>query len=556
MFNHENRPARLFAYICVVLMTFSLAACGQEDSPPPAQPVADSSDDLDNGDSDNGDDDSDENSDDDDSEEDADDGEANEKPVATLAVGTDLSPQQVITVTFSEPMDGDSLEVAGTLAADINIEWQSPDTLELRATHCWPAGEQTLSLMASDMDGLAMDALEAQFDVAPAFTTFQSASVVIGQPDFTSGYPRQNPDAPSAAANTLDHPASAVDYAADSDLLFIGDTLSSRVLAFRGIPDVNNANAAFVVGQPDFSTTAGETSQEKIRRAQGISAQAGKLLIADPDSHRVTIYNHVPESWPAPADVVLGQENFEDFNNACAPHRFNHVHNQFVTPEGKLLVADANNNRVLVWNEIPEEIGTLPDLVLGQSRLDLCAANDDNQSGVTGPTEVPTARTLRHPTGIWSDGERLVIVDNYNHRVLLWHTFPQENFTPADVVLGQGNMHTAVPNDDDIDGETDAAPTARVVNYPWSTWFENNQLFVADADNNRVLVWNGWPEESFAPADVVLGQERFDAFAANGGTEAPTARTFDHPMGVRVVKDKLMITDTNNSRVLIFEAGR
>lgn len=545
--NLEDINSRLLVCVAVVMLSVSLIGCSDDNPPPPPQPVG----------NDNQDDEEDEPEDDDqedDDEQDEDGG--NQKPTAELSPGSTLSPRESVRVTFSEPMDRDTLQLGGTLVEAVDVEWEADHIVMLHTETYWPPGKQSLTINASDGDGLAMDALEVELTVASAYSTFQAASVVIGQQDFSSGDPRQNPDAISAAANTLDHPSSAVDYDADADLLFIGDTFSSRVLAFRGIPETNNANADFVVGQPDFTTTAGETSREKIRRAQGVAAASGKLMVADPDSHRVTIYESPFETWPAPAAVVLGQENFEDFNNACAPDRFNHVHNQFVTPSGKLMVADANNARVLVWNEIPEEMGVLPDLVIGQSNLDICAANDDNQSGVTGPDEDhPTARTLQHPTGIWSDDERLVIVDNYNHRVLLWHEFPQDNFTPADVVLGQGDMNSAIPNDDNVDGEMDAAPTARTVNYPWSVWFENNQLFVADVDNNRVLVWNGWPQESFAPADVVIGQESFDAFAPNGGMDAPTAQTLDHPMGVRVVRDKLLVTDTNNSRILVFEAG-
>ncbi|MBW3567945.1 MAG: hypothetical protein KY410_08330, partial [Proteobacteria bacterium] len=403
---------------------------------------------------------------------------------------------------------------------------------------------------ADDSEGLAMDTLQVNVTVRSTFSTFQAASVVIGQQDFTGGFSRQDPDALAAGANTLDHPSGAVDYVEERDLLYIADTQDARVLGFRGIPEENNANADFVIGQPDFTTTTGETSQERVRRAEAVTARESALLIADPDSHRVTVYNELPESGPGQADVVLGQENFEDFNNACEPHRMNHVHNQFITPSGRLMVADANNNRILVWDEVPEVIGELPDLVIGQRGLDQCAPNDDNQDGFE--DAAASARTLRHPVGIWSDDERLVIVDNYNNRVLLWHEFPKEDFAPADVVLGQLSMDLNVPNDDNGDRNPDAAPTARVVDYPWSAWFEQNQLFVTDAHNHRVLIWNGWPEQSSRPADTILGQDTFEKNLPNAGNENPSARTLNSPMGVRVVDHKLLVTDTNNSRVLIF----
>lgn len=536
--------ARALQCIGIVLLTVSLLACGGGDSNP-GPSVNDPGDQ-------NQDDNQDDNNDNDDGNNNPDDG--NDKPTASVSTGNAMAAKGLITVTFSEPMDPASLALGGMLASNAVVSWKSADTLELAPATYWPVGNRTFTIDASDVEGLAMDTLEKSVDVGSGFSMFQSATVVIGQQDFSGGFPRQDPDAPSSSANTLDHPWSAVDYVAEKDLLFIPDSDDKRVLVFHGVPDVNNANADAVILQPDFTTTNGSTSQDMVRTVHGISAQANRLMVADPDSHRVTIYDPLPESGVAEADIVLGQANFEDFNNACGPLRMNHVHNQFVTPGGKLLVADSNNNRILVWNEIPEENGVVPDLVIGQASLDRCAYNDDDQNGVSVDDGLPSARTMRHPTGIWSDDERLVVVDNYNNRVLLWHEFPDENFEPADVVLGQGSMKLTTPNDDNMDGEPDAAPTARVVDYPWSTWFEQGQLFVADANNNRVLVWNGWPQESFAPADIVIGQENFTSKSPNAGNGSPAANTLNHPLGVRIVNDKLLVTDTNNSRVLVFEA--
>lgn len=479
---------------------------------------------------------------------------SNEKPTATLSVADSLGGRETLVVTFSEPMDADTLQLGGSLVPDANGEWKSDQQLELWPETYWPPGAQTLSIDARDSEGHAMDTLHADVAVRSAFSTGQKADVVIGQQDFTTGHPRQDPGALSAAANTLDRPSSAVDYSEEHDILFIADTFDSRVLGFFGIPQHNNANADFVIGQDSFRSSDGETSQSKSRRPQGLSAQAGKLLVGDPDSHRILIYSPIPENGPGEAAAVLGQASFDTFENGCGPNSLNHSHNHFVTPSGKLLVADGVNNRVLVWKQIPDTTGVAPDLVIGQSGFETCAPHDDDQDGVADAGERPTARTLQHPTGIWSDDERLVIVDNYNNRVLIWNGFPQENFEPADIVLGQANMNSLTENDDDQDGITDAEASARVFNYPWSVWAERGQLFVADENNNRVLVWNEWPADSFATADEVIGQPDFSSNIVNRGRDAPGADTLNGPKGVRVVDDKLIITDTGNSRLLVFEA--
>ena len=56
-------------------------------------------------------------------------------------------------------------------------------------------------------------------------------------------------------------------------------------------------------------------------------------------------------------------------------------------------------------------------------------ANDFNDSG--GPS------VLNHPTKVTTDGTRLIVADTYNHRVLIWNKIPTENYSPADVVIGQ-----------------------------------------------------------------------------------------------------------------------
>src|SRR3989344_5732459 len=56
-----------------------------------------------------------------------------------------------------------------------------------------------------------------------------------------------------------------------------------------------------------------------------------------------------------------------DFNNTGGPLLFNHPGN--IASDGKrLLLADRNNNRVLVWNTLPTD-NTPPDIVLGQKNF-------------------------------------------------------------------------------------------------------------------------------------------------------------------------------------------
>src|SRR5262245_38545705 len=96
-----------------------------------------------------------------------------------------------------------------------------------------------------------------------------------------------------------------------------------------------------------------------------------------------------PEDLAFHAISVLGQPDVSTNQNlkfgVAQPY-------QLSSAGGKLLVADSDNNRILIWSSIPTMPGTAADSVLGQTSLSLAT---------TGATA--SATTLRRPTGVWTD---------------------------------------------------------------------------------------------------------------------------------------------------------
>ena len=386
--------------------------------------------------------------------------------------------------------------------------------------------------------------------IIPILSTFQNASVVIGQADFSHGSANQGG---AAGANTLFDPMGKP--AVYNGILYVSDS-NNRVLGFNTVPTSNDASADFVLGQSDFSTTASGNAANKMAGPESIRvSDDGKLLVDDYGNNRVLLWNTAPTSSGVSADVVVGQTGFGLSASACTSTGLKYPES-IETVGGKLIVADSGNNRVLIWNTIPTSDGAPADIVLGQGDFTHCQYNDDNQDGTHDAN--PTDRTLRYPTDAWSDGTRLIITDRNNSRVLIWNTFPTSNFTPADVVLGQGDFTHSQYNDDNQDGTSDANPTARTLSYPFNLDSNGIQLFVADSSNSRVLIWNTFPTSNFTPADVVLGQGDFIHGAYNDDNQDgthdtnPTARTLYNPYGVYVLGTQLFITDEGNSRYLIF----
>ena len=199
-----------------------------------------------------------------------------------------------------------------------------------------------------------------------------------------------------------------------------------------------------------------------------------------------------------------------------------------------LLVADTGQNRVFIWHnasQLPEQAE--PDLVLGQLDMDATGRN----SGAT-----VSAATLQYPSGLWSDGERLIVADAWNHRVLIWHTWPQHDGQAADLVLGQPDFFHNQPNVRGIG----TAPTAQSLYWPYGVFSDGTSLWIADTGNRRVLFFEKIPVENYTAADAVIGKATFDE------------RDYEHqdaiwPYAVKIGPNgEMAITDTQYYRVLIW----
>ncbi|WP_375768039.1 hypothetical protein NR798_41200 [Archangium gephyra] len=369
--------------------------------------------------------------------------------------------------------------------------------------------------------------------------TFQAASVVIGQGDFTSrAVNRGGPTGAGTLSNPVGNPAFA------AGRLYVPDTGSNRVLGFNGVPSANGASAGFVLGQPDFPDFETGSGEQGLGSPEGLSSDATRLAVADTRNSRVLLHSTLPASTGATPSLVLGQESLDPTARlpGCGRTSLGLPEDVFLGG-GKLLVADSANNRVLVWNTLPTTNGAPADLVLGQRSFTTCVENDANGDEVRDTTA--TATTLWNPTGVWTDGTRLVVADSYNNRVLLWNQFPTTHGQPADVVLGQADFTSRAP-----------ALTATGMNTPYTVASTGLQLFVTDSQHHRVLVWNALPTANKTPADTVLGQVDFTHATLSDpdtGT-TPSGRTLNQPSGVLLTWPQVVVSDYGNHRLLVFQS--
>ncbi len=170
--------------------------------------------------------------------------------------------------------------------------------------------------------------------------------------------------------------------------------------------------------------------------------------------------------------------------------------------------------------------GTSGFFETGQDADRLLSGIDFDESG--GPL------LFNHPMGIASDGRRLALADTYNHRVLVWNSLPDGN-VPPDLVLGQSDFH-ANSSGDALDR----------MNWPVTVSIANDMLLVADAYNDRILVWREWPATSGEAADLAItGGER--------GARRGEGRAVVWPWGLWTDGERLAVSSTSEGTVLLWD---
>ena len=167
--------------------------------------------------------------------------------------------------------------------------------------------------------------------------------------------------------------------------------------------------------------------------------------------------------------------------------------------------------------------------------------------GLALPAAQPSMAWMYSPRGVFVDDTRVVVTDTGNHRVLIWHTLPECDEQPADVVLGQPDGHTEGP-------AAGGRGPERGMHLPTGVLIHDGRLIVADAWHHRILVWDSVPQSDDVAPDLILGQPDASSVTENRGGPC-AADGFYWPFGIAVVGDAFWVTDTGNRRVLGWHGG-
>jgi sugar lactone lactonase YvrE len=390
----------------------------------------------------------------------------------------------------------------------------------------------------------------------------QAATLVLGQADFTS-------NSSATTQSRMNGPfGPAVDPTTHK--VFVSDEFNNRVLRFASLYALTNgASAEAVLGQTNFTSNSSATTQSKMFNPTGVFVDgSGRLWVADYSNNRILRFDNastIPSG--ANADGVLGQPDFIHNTINTTQIGLNHPGDIFVDASGRLWVVDAFNNRVLRFdNAAAKAHGAIADGVLGQQdftsnsvattqngmhfpigifgdasgrlwvgdaqnnrvlRFDNAAskANGANADGVLGQPNftsnsfAATQNGMYNPSGVAGDNStgRLYVADYTNNRILVFNSAASlANGANASYVLGQTNFTTSTSNTGGL--------SAATLDGPGAAFYDpiSNVLLAADLVNNRVLMY-GKPSASYTSTGADDGWVLESTATSNkGGTMSAT----------------------------------
>ncbi|MCX6631587.1 MAG: hypothetical protein NTW28_28580, partial [Candidatus Solibacter sp.] len=431
---------------------------------------------------------------------------------------------------------------------------------------------------------------------AVGFTNGKPADLVIGQRDFFST--ASNGPGPGRLSTGFDRPTG---LAVDQGDLYVADSGNNRVLRFRKpfATPPGELSPDMCIGQPSFNTNSPNypLGQAATPTDKGIALNTGSgafvaaitfdaqhnLWLADAGNNRVLRFAAADVAkadvtkgtgFGLTANLEIGQLDFISRQpNLPSTAAGVQTLNQLATPAaiafdtvGRLYIADSDGNtinRVLVF---------LPPFTTGMSATRVMGAQPATVAGVPRPDPQFYSIAMLNPSAIFflpgtqgmgvldSGYSRILIFDGYDQ----WPDAATAVSPSAKAIYGHssgiaGISHTdgksLLPND----GNPQAA--AGTLYNPQAAVFVNNDLYVADYRNNRVVVMP-WQSGNFGAATRVLGQDRFNTNSVNliEGREFSfrSGNSFDAAVVIDSTGDTphLYVSDPYNNRVLGFRDVR
>ncbi len=366
--------------------------------------------------------------------------------------------------------------------------------------------------------------------------------------------------------------------------VYVVDSGNNRILRYARVTEQTDfIQPNLVIGQVSFSVrepnqgnplptakSLSLSSGSTIFSSTAVVDSAGNLWVADPGNFRVLRYPAASlgaSAFNGPeADLVLGQTSLttrEDTEWGRAESRLlktalRQPAGVAFDPAGRLLVTD-DANRLLVF-EAPFQTG------MAASRIAGLVVNVQGQP----PRPAVNEFTLSGPESVFANSSGIFVVETATHRIVRFDPFEQwpaeTQLVPspaAKAVFGQPDFLSFRPN------RGASSPFEGSFFSPTGAFVANNELFVCDSGNNRLLVFP-FSGTAIPGAARVLGQVGFqyrspnlvegrEMFLVAGPTSIPGGAVYVG--GASIIDQtsnppRLYVADTFNNRILGYADAR
>jgi DNA-binding beta-propeller fold protein YncE len=392
------------------------------------------------------------------------------------------------------------------------------------------------------------------------------------------------------------------------NILFVADRNNARVLGFNILSITSGEDAEHVLGQSNFTSGSFSVTQSGMYRPEDIAIDTAtdRMFVVQSEAHRVTVYDISSITDGEAATAVLGQADFTSSTQATTASGMSYpVSVAYDSANDYLFVGDGSNNRILVFDAATTTNGESAINVIGQSNFTSASVSGVNSSvlfqlkGIkfdtannllyaaqstynrvsvfdvasitngepatnligqyddssysdpqpiftkSGADNSPNKFGLDTPSGVAidTDTHKLYISDRTNNRVLVFNLSSENQITDfePDFVLGQTDFYS---NSEGLTQSKLSGPSQLAID------ITDQRLFVADTNNNRVLVFDVSSISNGENASAVLGQANFtssELVVSAVRTREPSGLSFD------AVNNRLYVADTTNNRVLVFD---
>ncbi len=328
-----------------------------------------------------------------------------------------------------------------------------------------------------------------------------------------------------------------------NNTVVVADTGQNRVFIWNTIPTSEYQEPDVILGQLDVAdsgrNSGGNVSASTLHYPSGIWTNGKILIVGDAWNHRVLIWHAMPTKNAQPADVVLGQPNFESnlsnvkgIGNDPTSQTLNWPYGVFSDGES-LWIADTGNRRVLFYNQIPKNSYVSADNVIGKPNFN---TRDYENNEPIWPYSVKI-----------NDKGNLVIADTQFYRILIWNDKNDAFTKSANIIIGQQDFDSSGQN------QFRLAPEQNTLNWTYDACFYKEGILVNDTGNSRILGFTKIPNQNNQPANFLIGRPDFNTSSEYKENMLGTQSAIYWPFSIITEKNNLYIADTGNHRVVICE---